>query len=210
MKKVVVIHGIRCNSDMMQPVANGLSDKYTVVNYNYDSTSTTIQEMADDLYKKVFAGNDIYGVVVHSMGGLLLKWMLKQHPEVKIARAVLLGVPNFGSRVANFVLRTPFLRPIYKKLYGVAGQQLVLNFGHPQLPREIEVGAIAGTGSQFIDLFFHYLVLPKKNDGRVSVDSAFAVRANDYLLVKSHHFSMLEDEVVITATKNFLDRGSFS
>ncbi len=54
-----------------------------------------------DLYLSQFRKVD---VVAHSMGGLLVRQLLRHHPEVPLRRVVFLSTPHFGTYAANVLV----------------------------------------------------------------------------------------------------------
>jgi pimeloyl-ACP methyl ester carboxylesterase len=65
-------------------------------------------------------GIDEIHLVAHSMGGLVVRAMLREGTDVRIRRMVMLGVPNHGARLASLLQENV----IYRTVYGPAGQQL--------------------------------------------------------------------------------------
>lgn len=78
----------------------------TVVSVDYgeysknDITADKIDEIYTEAIRKLPPGK--FDVVAHSMGGLLTRYYLLKHPEVrnKVRRVIFIGTPNHGSPVA--------------------------------------------------------------------------------------------------------------
>jgi hypothetical protein len=69
------------------------------------------------------------------------------------------------------------------------------------------VGVIAG--NRFVDPVAGLLVLPKPNDGRVSVHSAMVVGMADHIVVKASHTGLPRHAAAIEQTIAFLRDGRF-
>jgi triacylglycerol lipase len=145
--------------------------------------------------------------VTHSMGGILLRCYLRDHPIPNLGRVVMLAPPNAGSELADWLKPRWF----YRALNGPAGQQL----GTDGLPRALgpwpagagELGIIAGNVS-LNPLFSAHL--PGPNDGKVTVASARLAGMRDFLVVLHSHTWLAWREPVITQVKSFLREGHFS
>lgn len=149
-------HGILLNRFFMAPMATFLRRRgFTVHNTSYPSTRKTIQDHARDLYEEVrsvreSAGNqdaEIY-FVTHSLGGLVLRYMLTHHEVPGVCRAVQIVPPNQGAETARR-LKDDFG---FKLLYGRhAGRQLTEDpsgiFTECGIPADIDLGIIAGVST---------------------------------------------------------------
>jgi hypothetical protein len=69
------------------------------------------------------------------------------------------------------------------------------------------VGVIAG--NRFVDPVAGLLVLPKPNDGRVSVQSAMVAGMADHIVVKASHTGLPRHAGAIEQTIAFLRDGRF-
>ena len=169
---VVVLHGIFRSSRSMNGLAKHVrSSGYEVLNVNYPSTNFSIQELVDIIHPQITEFQERISGKLHfvgySMGGLLIRAYLKKHQPVNLSRVVMVGTPNHGSEIADF-LRNFWL---YKKLYGPAGQQLVTDqseFAHIFADDGFELGVIAG--NKPLD-FISSRIIGKPNDGKVSIES---------------------------------------
>jgi hypothetical protein len=139
------------------------------------------------------------------MGGLITRAYLKEYRPENLGRVVMLGTPNKGSQVADF-LRDNFL---YKKIYGPAGQELVTGrdadalFGKVDYP----LGIVAGTYS--IDPISSKLIIKVPSDGKVSVESTKCEGMADHILLPASHTFMPNNKEVIAAALAFVKDGAF-
>jgi len=205
-KAVILIHGIGRSSKSMWPLVRPLQeDGYTVVPFDYPSTRIPIEESAAYLRRVIesLEGIDEIDLVVHSMGGLVVRSSLAGEPDKRLRRMVMLGVPNLGAEMASLVEN----QPLFRAIYGEAGQQLVggqsaFAAGLPTPKFEFAVIAGArGTGEGFNPL------IPGDDDGTVTVASTRLPGARDFLTVSALHSLLIGNRDAIAATRRFLKEG---
>lgn len=78
------------------------------VNLDYPSREFAIEILAvETIPRGLAAGSEANAApvhfVAHSMGGLLLRWYCQGRDASEVASAVMLGTPNCGSRLGNFL-----------------------------------------------------------------------------------------------------------
>lgn len=145
-------HGILLNRWFLAPMARyftGLG--YEVYNSSYPSTRKTIQDHAKDLYEEIrrvaaSAGNDVeIYFVTHSLGGLVLRYLLTHYEVPRTRRAVQIVPPNQGASVARQLKDDLFYRWVYGRH---AGRQLTEDpegiFAECGVPKNVEIGILAG------------------------------------------------------------------
>lgn len=209
---VILLHGFGRTPHSMEKMADRLeASGYTVWNEGYPSTEKPIDELVTDhlipavQWAKEMGAEKIH-FVTHSLGGILVRVYLQQNSLPAGSRIVMLGPPNSGSQVVDR-LRSFFL---YKWFMGPAGQQLGTdaesvpnNLG----PVTADIGIIAGTRS--MEPWFS-MILPGKDDGKVSVESTKLEEMNDFLTVKSTHPFIMRAPEVIDQVVFYLRNGRFS
>ena len=207
-RAVILIHGLIRSSRSFQSMAGTLKKgNCTIVRFDYPSTRNSIPESAACLDQVIrsLEGIETIDFVVYSMGGLILRSYLQRGTDPRIRRAVLLGVPNRGARLADRLHGNA----VYRFLYGPAGQQLTSDPAGliSSLPvPEFEFGVIAGGRGS---LRGFNPMLPGDNDGTVAVRSAKLAGATDYLLVPTIHSFLMTDPRCVAAVRNFLLHGQF-
>ncbi|TNE25400.1 MAG: alpha/beta fold hydrolase [Alphaproteobacteria bacterium] len=207
---IVLLHGIQRSSKSMEKMATRFSQAgYHVINIDYQSQEYTIDRLADNIYAQIkpFTKNKDYKIhfVGHSMGGLVTRAIIKRHRPENLGRVVMLGTPNQGSEVADFLENNI----LFQNFYGPAGMQLVTDQrGIANLlgPVDFDLGIIAGTLS--IDPLSSAM-LPGKDDGKVTVERTKLKGMKDHIVLPTTHTFMMMNNRVIAQTEHFLKHGVF-
>jgi pimeloyl-ACP methyl ester carboxylesterase len=185
-------------------------DGYRVLNIGYPSRRHDIATLANNAIGPVFANHSPsqpLHFVTHSMGGILLRQFLHDHPNApELGRIVMLGPPNHGSEIVDHLRSWP----PYAKLNGPAGLQLgTESESKPNQLTDLshgEVGVIAGTVS--LNPLFS-LWLRRSSDGKVSVESTRLDGMTDHIVLRTSHTWMMWRGCVIDQIRAFLHNGRF-
>lgn len=207
---VVVLHGIARSASSMQTLADRLEKRgFDVLNVDYASTTYVLEDLVEKIHPEIelFLKDKTKKVhfVGYSMGGLLARAYLAKYKPAQMGRLVMLGTPNHGSEVANF-LRGNWA---YRKVYGPAGQELTTDndylkkMGKP----DYDFGVIAGDRS--IDPASSYII-PGVDDGKVSVASTHLAGEKDHIILHTNHLAMPQNFAVAVETAHFLTYGFFN
>ena len=209
---VVLLHGLGRGPWSMKRIEWALCrDGYRVRNIGYPSQRHDIATLATQALGPVFSGkptNSALHFVTHSMGGILLRQFLHDHPDApRPKRVVMLGPPNRGSEIVD---RLRDWKP-YAKVNGPAGLQLGTELDStPNLLPELsgcEVGVIAGSVS-LNPLFSLWIRQP--SDGKVSVESTRLDGMSDHTILRTSHTWMMWRGCVIDQIRAFLSSGRFA
>lgn len=207
---VVLVHGLSRRSGSLMRVGDSLQAMgYRVCRIDYPSMheppEVLVEGFARDVAQCAEAGTVLH-FVTHSLGGIVLRAWVREHPDTPIGRVVMLSPPNHGTRLADVAARSVFLGAIL----GPTAVQLGTDpgsFPGRLGPATFAVGIIAG------DRSIHPLgtfLLERPNDGTVTAASARLAGMRDFAIVrKSHSFIMRAPEVV-TEVAAFLATGCFS
>ncbi len=207
---VVLLHGLAGTSLQFRKMDRALQRAgFATLNLGYASRKRSLEALADDIHPAVAGFAENVGelhFVTHSMGGLLARVYVAQYRPPRLARIVMLGPPNSGSEVADLVKG---LAP-YRAFFGPAGQQIgtsqsELIAGLP--PPACSVGIIAG--NRTISPISSYFILPRPNDGKVSVASTKLDGMADHIILNTSHTLMLLRRDAIAQTIAFLRQGRF-
>jgi alpha-beta hydrolase superfamily lysophospholipase len=102
---VVLVHGLgRFKTAMRELAAAFAQSGYNVVNWAYPSFLIDITTAADQLHETVRLNADFHGrihFVTHSLGGIVVRRMLKRSGADKVGAVVMLAPPNRGSALAT-------------------------------------------------------------------------------------------------------------
>ncbi len=207
---VIVLHGIFRTHRSMRKLANFLEkNDFEVLNLGYPSTKHSIETIADIINPRVAAFAESISGKVHfvgySMGGLVIRAYLHRYKPLNLGRIVMIGTPNNGSEVADFLRN----RKLYRMLYGPAGQQLITDqsgFAHHFGAVDYEVGVIAG--NRPVDLISSRII-GKSNDGKVSIDSTKLTGMKDHVIVQSSHTFFPSNQQMMHQVTAFLKYGRF-
>ena len=207
-KAVILVHGIVRSSKSFTAMEKALKEEgYSVFGFDYPSTRIPIPEAAGYLKKCVQSldGIDEVYFVVHSMGGLVVRSMLKDFEDPRFKRMVMMGVPNMGAEMAD-TFRT---NPLFKVIFGPAGQQLVTDSDGflRELPTpKFEFGILAG--ARGVEKGYNPLI-PGDDDGTVAVKSTRLPGAKDFIARPVLHSFLMFNKECIECTARFLREGRF-
>jgi pimeloyl-ACP methyl ester carboxylesterase len=205
---VVLLHGLGRSARAMGRLEKALSADYSVINVDYPSRELAIEPLAQIAISGALEQCEEDAkvhFVTHSLGGILVRQYLQNHKIENLGRTIMLGPPNQGSELADF-LANNILFEFYN---GPSGQQLgtgkdsvPINLGHV----DFELGVIAGNKS-------FNPVLTKltsaQHDGIVSVDSSKVDGMTDHMVMPVTHTFMMMDANVIQQVQFFLSHGKF-
>jgi triacylglycerol esterase/lipase EstA (alpha/beta hydrolase family) len=209
---VVLLHGIARTSRSLNRIEIALQRlQFATLNLDYASRKKPLDALAADIAPDIasFAERTDGSIhfVGHSMGGLVIRVYLAKYRPPRLGRVVMLGTPNGGSEVADVLQRLA----IYRAFYGPAGLQLSTQ-QDPALralpPVDYDLGIVAGIGT--IDPISSFLILPRPNDGKVSVQRTRLEGMMDHTVVKASHPGLLRHPVVIEQIISFLCKGRFA
>lgn len=191
---VVLVHGLGRTRLSMAPLAWALErEGYQVMNWGYSSYTRTIpqlgRQLADDLEARGGARPERVHFVGHSLGNIIVRWVLANDPPPEVGRVVMLAPPNQGSHAADRY--APWLGWLLKPLPelrtgadGIAGEI--------PLPRGVEVGVIAG-----------------RYDGKVTVGETRLAGAAASVVVPAAHTFIMNRRDVRRLIDAFLEQGRF-
>jgi len=206
---VILLHGLARSEISLRKLEAILQQQgYHTVNYNYPSTKFSVEKLAEDAISQALSqcpkDNTIH-FVTHSMGGILVRQFLSQHNIENLGRVVMLGPPNQGSQVVDFLKDIS----MFKLINGPASVQLgTTEIGLPKRLGAVnfEVGIIAGTRS--VNPFLSTM-LPKPDDGKVSVENTKIDGMSDHIALPVTHPFMMRNDKVIEQVLYFLRQGKF-
>lgn len=206
---VILLHGLARSERSMQKLEKALlKHGYFVQNVSYESTRNNVGKLAERAISPALAACKESGkvnFVTHSLGGILVRQYLQNHPIENLGRVVMLGPPNKGSEVVDKMRDFPG----FYFFHGDAG--LELGTGATSLPNKLgranfDLGIIAGTRS--VNLFLSSLI-PGVDDGKVSVENTKLEGMRDHLEMEVTHPFMMRNDKVIDQVVHYLETGKF-
>lgn len=215
---VILLHGIARSDWDMYPLQLRLEKRgYDCLNIKYPSTKHSLEDLSDIVNEQIenderFEDATSINFVAHSMGGVLTRYILAKHRPEKLGRVVMMGTPNQGSHVADFLMgeengfkRT--LKNAFKRLWGPAGHQLGTNMEHVDGNKvDYDLGVIAS------DISLNPLqkhMFDEPNDTLVSVEATKLDGMSDHIIIPSTHSIMMFDPRVTDQVIEYLKNGSF-
>jgi triacylglycerol lipase len=208
---VVLLHGLWRSGLSMKALEWKLSDAgYAVANVSYPSLAYPIAELAQRAVEEGVVrcrAMDLERInfVTHSLGGILLRQDLTSGRIEGLHRVVMLGPPNQGSQLADYVHSLEFLRPLEPQAIaqlGTGEESVPLQLG----PVDFELGVIAGTTNRRWGL----PGIPEEaSDGTVAVSETMVAGMVDFLELPVSHTFMMWNPDVLEQVVHFLRYGVF-
>jgi pimeloyl-ACP methyl ester carboxylesterase len=196
----------------MRPLAEHMAKEgYDVHVIPYMSTRKRLAAHARDLAARIDAlaaeKDGPVHVVTHSMGGLVARVFLLDHPYIaRIGRVVMIAPPNKGSELADLLCHIPHVAFLCVPLRDMRTHpsSTVSLLGSPA--RQYEIGIIAGGRGD--DQGWSER-LPGDDDGRVSVASTHLAGEKDHVTLGAGHMDLLDRPETAELVAEFVERGSF-
>ncbi|MFN0040807.1 MAG: esterase/lipase family protein [Burkholderiales bacterium] len=204
--RVILVHGLWMNAVVMLPLARRLRRcGHVVTLFSYPSVKNGLAENARRLASFCAQWQDQEICLVgHSLGGIVILSALQVHPQLRVRRVVLLGVPLGGILSARQMARFRTGRA----MVGQSIRDCLTGSSPPSIPAGLEVGVIAGN----VPIGLGRLMgrLPGVNDGVVCESETRIPSARESLTLPVSHTGMLVSSVVAAATCRFLKEGRFA
>lgn len=197
---VVMVHGMgRTKLSMLWPGKALERQGYRVVNWGYTSTRWTLPELGEKLADFLMGMEpDSAGrvhFVGHSLGNILVRWVLMNRPDAiqnigQLGRVVMLAPPNQGSMVAD-------------KYAGILGWLLV----PIRDLRTAEDSTVRGLACDAVDC--EVGIIAGKYDGKVTVEETQWTAAKAHVVVPAAHTMIMNRADVHELVVRFLRTGDF-
>lgn len=208
---VVLLHGLGRLSNSMSELQTKLAPAgYSVANILYPSRSYPIDVLATDAIGRGLAQCRSESVgeihfITHSLGGILLRFYLRDNIIDELGRVVMLGPPNQGSEIVDGLLPVPgfgFIGGPAGVALGTGEGSIIDSLG----PVEFDLGIIAGSTN--INPF-EFLFIAGPSDSIVSIESTKVRGMNAHKVLPVTHTFMMRNNEVIEQAIHYLKTGSF-
>jgi len=200
---VVLVHGLWMKGPEMFLLRRRLRRAgYRVYQFSYRSVVRELGENATRLWS--FLQNvpgDRVHFVAHSLGGLVVRRLVHDYPELRPGRIVTLGTPHNGSYVAERMRHSGLLRRL------LGGSLPALTGALYPWEKRRELGSIAGTLGVGVGMLLRDL--PRPNDGTVAAATTRLEGMADHIALKVSHMGLLFSREVATQVIVFLATGCF-
>jgi triacylglycerol lipase len=207
---VILVHGLRSSSRSFERLqAALLAENFNVAMVDYPSTCCPIEMLADSALIPAVnrcrdASSRTIHFVGHSMGAILVRYFLQEHEVPELGRVVLLSPPNHGTELID---KLSWFAP-FRKFNGPGGMQLGAKAdGFVNRLEKPRYEFLIIQSRRSINPLAS-LLIPGKDDGRVSFNSAELEGAAALIWVNSHHHAVMKKDETIRNIVRFLKPGA--
>jgi pimeloyl-ACP methyl ester carboxylesterase len=209
---VLLLHGFAGLPIMNRPLSRMLrSAGFETRELGYDSWGKSLPEVCDRLVPRIAriaaSSEGPLHFVGHSMGGLVIRALLRCDRPANLGHVVMIGTPNAGSEVADFIDEWPLLRPILGKAAPALVTRRAGSMDAMLGSVDYSLGIIAG--DRQIPVAGLSRLIPGPNDGKVSVASTQIAEAADHITLPYSHTLLLYHPQAQRQVRHFLLHGCF-
>jgi pimeloyl-ACP methyl ester carboxylesterase len=183
---------------------------YETLNLPYPSRRATVMELAGGLAPQVgaFAAR-VRSVhfIGHSLGGLVARAIVARFRPASLGRMVTMGTPHGGSEIADLLAGNRLFRGFYGPVFDELGRAASASLNERLGPVDYPLGSIAGRRA--LNILAARFVLPRPNDGTVSVEATKIAGMVDHCVVNCDHFSLPGNAEVTRLCQSFLTTGRY-
>lgn len=210
---VVLLHGFAGLPIMNRPLARMLRRAgFEARELGYDSLGRPLDEICDRLAPQIARlGGRSAGplhIVAHSMGGLVARAYIARHRPADLGHVVMLGTPNGGSEIADFLSEKPFLQPLLGRAAPALVTRRSARIDAMLGSVDYSVGIIAGDRPIMPGALARLIAGP--NDGKVSVASTRLAAAADHIILPLSHAMLPYHPLAHRQVRHFLLHGRFA
>lgn len=146
-------------------------------------------------------------IVTHSLGGLVARGLIAQHRPARLGRVVMLAPPNGGSELADLLFELKLSAAVLGPVGGMLRTGRLRADAALQGPVDYPLGIVAGALG--VNLVPERL-LPRPNDGKVSVAATRLDGMADHVVVPVPHSLMPVHPASVGQVRAFLRDGRFA
>lgn len=204
MNKVILIHGLLCNTRFLYPMANQLrKQNLDPVFFSYHSLrehSSTAQERLKNLIEQQQMPCHIVG---HSLGGLLAVNTLQTHPYLQecVTSMICVGSPLRGSKVAQHLVQSRLGNTL------IGRNRTLLKTGCSEWTGRTAIGSIAGSKCLGLGKLLTHLEIV--NDGTVGLSETQLQGIEHHITLPASHTGLLWHQQTVDNIVHFIQKKSF-
>jgi esterase/lipase len=209
-KCVILVHGFGRTSKSMKKLETGFVEKgFDVFNWSYSTKQTTIIDIAYKLfplYKIQKKRYDKVYFVTHSLGGIIVRCMLKVFDIYALDGIVMIAPPNGGSSYVKCLIKSDIINYLMSPILKELSDKDHIN----QICKDPKVNlmVIAGTKNLTINnpnSWISQFMISTPNDGTITVRETILARMDKFSTVVSNHTIIMKDPIVINRSIEFLE-----
>ncbi|MDD4149333.1 MAG: hypothetical protein PHE33_04835 [Bacteroidales bacterium] len=210
--KVFLLHGYANPKSIMRKIDKDLrKGGFNTENYAYSSIYRDLDTIGKNLYLDIIKQNlDSVSFVTHSMGGLVVRAMLKYSGTDDdfpfIYRIVMISPPNQGADIADFLKSYAILRPLLGPNVEKMETDSASYTNQLPIPCNIEIGIIIGKRGKKKG---YNLLIEGDNDGLIKPENTLLGNEKDTISLELDHLSLIFRKKSRTKVIKFMKTGHF-
>jgi pimeloyl-ACP methyl ester carboxylesterase len=203
----ILVHGFnKDHSDMLFIQKNLLLNGYNTFTANLPTTFSSLYKCQTILFlqiEKLIKTHETVHYVAHSMGGLIVRYLINSIDQKNIGKCVFIATPHEGSKLAVLANKIPFYSYFFKPI-----KSLLPRAGYKPFPntKNFKVGIIAGNRNKG---FLGRMLLTENSDGRVEVFSVKSSDSDEFIVLPYSHADIHHEIETFNSLLTFLKIGSF-
>lgn len=208
---VALLHGLGRSYRCMKRLERRLqAEGYDTLNIDYPTCRFSLADHAARLAPQIgeFArGVSKVSFIGFSMGGLVIRELLAGAARpANLDCVIMLGTPNGGSEVADFLCANKFSRSLFTKICGPVALELRVAHQLQQKPM-IDYPLYVVAGITRLDPLVSQII-KSENDGMVAIEKTKLPDMAGHTVVRGTHTFLPENKAVIDAAIKFLVQGN--
>lgn len=210
--KVYIIHGYANPKSIMNDIYRDVKKAgFIAENYAYPGLYMELDSIGKKLYNDVLDdGVDSVSFVTHSMGGLVVRAMLKYSgtdPNFpKIYRIVMIAPPNRGADIADFFKEATQVKALLGPNVEKMETDSTSYANQLPIPFNTEIGIIVGVRRN--ERGYNHLI-PGNDDGLLAPERVYLGNEKDVAIVNYDHLGVIKRKKSRRLVIEFLQTGIF-
>jgi triacylglycerol lipase len=203
--RVILLHGLWRSVRAMEGLAAYLNKQgYETLNIPYPSFRKPLDEIVAGIQEAIPPSEKPTHFVTHSMGGIVLRCLAHEAPELITGKIVMLAPPNQGSEIIDWMEDSLIARIIF----GPGGMSLSTNNVRQQIPgfdNQHEIAVVMGQSSR---IPFFQSLLGADHDGIVAIEGGRVAGMERFEIIKADHTLIMNNPKARERVLNYLGHSS--